>query len=228
VIVTTQELTSIVSDIGKAKAPWLSDNYRGILLFLAKGLSESKDKEEIFDVSIDALNRLGFEFTFIAIFREDRKYSSAVRIRVESELVNRVEDYARKMMPGMTVMRYRIPIFEDGRIFRKFLLESKKALLTDNIKVSKPDEVISAPISELFDNLISKDSPLVILLPAFKRIVPYKYAMSTHIFIDGTPMGNIGIASGRELREDELNVLKVIAEMIAESLDKVGFGKNYV
>lgn len=227
-VVAIQDIQSIVKGLNGFSAPWLSDNYKGILLFLKRSLEDAKDKEEIFDVSIDAINRMGLEFSFIAIFREDRKYSSAVRIRVDSELVNRVEDYARKMMPGMTVMRYRIPIFEEGRIFKKFLLEGNKPLISDNIKVSKPDEVLSANISDLYDNLITRDSPLLILVPAFKRIIPYKYAISTHIFINGTPMGNIGVAASRELHEEEVNVLRIIAELIAKALDAVGFGKNYV
>lgn len=224
------EIRSIANDADKtlADVKWLSPAYREVLSFLTKNLQEARDKEEIFDVSIDALNRLSFEFSFVAIFREDRKYSSAVRIRVDSELVNRVEDFARKMMPDMTVMRYRIPIYEDGRIFRKFLLEDKKPLVTKNIKVSNALDYITADIGDLYDNLISKDSPLGLLLPAFKRLVPYKYAISTHIFIEGTALGNIGIASARELKEDEVNMLLVMSEIIAVSLKKVGFGLNYI
>ena len=224
------EIRSIANDADKtlADVKWLSPAYRDVLSFLTKNLQEARDKEEIFDVSIDALNRLSFEFSFVAIFREDRKYSSAVRIRVDSELVNRVEDFARKMMPDMTVMRYRIPIYEDGRIFRKFLLEDKKPLVTKNIKASNTLDYITADIGELYDNLISKDSPVGLLLPAFKRLVPYKYAISTHIFIEGTALGNIGIASARELKEDEVNMLLVMSEIIAVSLKKVGFGLNYI
>lgn len=206
----------------------ISASDKEILVFLKKNLAESKDKEDIFDVSIDALNRLGYEVSFVAIFREDRKYSSAVRIRVDSELVNRVEDFARKMMPDMTVMRYRIPIFEEERIFKKFLLEGSKPLITDNVKVEDKDEVISASISELYDNLIPKNSPLAILLPAFKRIVPYKYAMSTHIFIEKTALGNIGLASAKELSEEQVNMLLIISEMMAQALANIGFGKNYI
>ncbi len=228
--VKPEEKKEIVENIDKEnfKVDWLSDAYKEILSFLKKNLAESKDKEDIFDISIDAINRMGGEFSFIAIFREDRKYSSAVRIRVDSELINRVEDYARKMMPDMTVMRYRIPIYEEGRMFRKFLIEGTKPLVTDNINVSNKDEVIHTNISELYDNLISRDSPLTLLLPAFKRIAPYKHAMSTHIFIGGVAFGNLGIASTNELEEKDLNMLLLISEIMANSLDRVGFGKNYI
>lgn len=225
-----EEIRNIIEDINRPGSgpKGISSAYKEILFFLNKNLADSKDKEDVFDVSIDAINRIGYEVGFVAIFREDRKYSSAVRIRVDSELVNRVEDFARKMMPDMTVMRYRIPIFEEGRIFGKFLLEGTKPLVTDNIKVEKKDEVISTNISQLYDNLIPKDSPLVILLPAFKRIVPYKYAISTHIFIEKTPFGNIGIASARELGEEQVNMMLMISEMMAQSLEKIGFGRNYI
>jgi hypothetical protein len=225
-----EEIDKISADPGNkaVKIEGLSQKYADILLFLKKSLDEPKDKEDVFDVSIDAINRMGFEFSFIAIFREDKKYSSAVRIRVDSELVNRVEDYARKMMPGMTALRYRIPIYEDGRIYRKFLIEGRKPLVSNNIKVSDPASVISADMGELYDNLISKDSPLTLLLPAFKRIAPYRHAISTQLFIDGEAFGNIGIASGKELSEEELDVLLVMSRMMSKALERVGFAKNYL
>jgi len=229
-VLTQNEAGTIIENIEKDsfKIDWVNVARREILGFLKKNLADAKDKEEVFDVTIDAINRLGYEFSFIAIFREDRKYSSAVRIRVDSELINRVEDYARKMMPDMTVMMYRIPIFEEGRMFQKFLLEQRKPLVTDNIKLAHPDSVFSASISDLYDNLITKDSPLTLLLPAFKRIVPYKFAISTHVFIEGTALGNIGVASAKELTEDDLNMLIVISETMASSLAKLGFGHNYI
>jgi len=229
-ILKPEEIAAIAEKIidKKVKIDWLSDKYRDILIFLQENLTDAKDKEEVFDVGIDAINRMGFDFAFIAIFREDRKYSSAVRIRVDSDLVNRVEDYARKMMPSMTVMRYRIPIYEEGRVFRRFCLEQTKPLVTDSVKVSDRSEVFSVSITECYENLISKDSPLVLLLPAFKRIVPYKYAISTQIFVDGTAFGNLGVASESELGEEDLNVLLVLTEMFSRALGKTGFGKNYV
>jgi hypothetical protein len=229
-ILKREEAETIVENAGKDgfKVDSIPLSSRGILDYLKSNLADAKDKEEIFDVAISAINRIGCEFSFIAIFREDRKYSSAVRIRVDSELVNRVEDYAQKMMPNMTVMRYRIPIYEDGRIFRRFLLEGTKPLISDNVKVSNNSDVLTSSMSDLYDNLISSDSPLKLLLPAFKRIVPYKYAMSTHIFIDGTALGNIGAASTREFKEDDLNTLILISSLISGSLESIGFGKNYI
>ena len=229
-VTNLNEARTIIENVEKDpfKVDWLNVARREILSFLKKNLSDAKDKEEVFDVSIDAINRMGYELSFIAIFREDRKYSSAVRIRVDSELINRVEDYARKMMPNMTIMMYRIPIHEEGRMFRMFLLEQNKPLVTDNIKIANPGEAITASISDLYENLITKNSPLVLLLPAFKRIVPYKSAMSTHIFTEGTAMGNIGIASGRELTEGDLNMLIVISEMMSQALSRLGFGRNYI
>ena len=229
-LIKREELASVIGRVGgdDLLSADISSEHMEVLKFLKKNLSDARDREDIFDFSIDAINRSGFEFSFIAVFREDRKYSSAVRIRVDSELVNRVEDYARKMMPNLTVMRYRIPIYEDGRIFKKFLLESKKPLVTDNIEISNKNDVISASLSDLFNNLISKDSPLVLLLPAFKRLVPYKYAMSTQILIDETVVGNIGVASIRELTEGDLNLLMLISKMMSDALGLIGFGRDYL
>jgi len=228
-IFTDEDKRKIIDGAGAPgfKVESLPENYNNILSFLKKNLDGANDKEDVFDFSIDAINRMGFEFSFIAMFREDRRYSSAVRIRVDSELVSKVEDFAQKMMPDMTVMRYRIPIYEEGRIYRRFLLESKKPLVTTSVGFSGSPDVVSEDISEMYDNLLPKDSPIGILMPALKRIVPYKYAMSAHIFINEAAVGNIGIASAREMKEEDLNMLLLIACSIAGALEKVGFGKNY-
>jgi len=223
------ELSIITNNIGSEKPPTdkiLSESW-DVISILKKNLDESSDTEEIYDVSIDALNRFRHDFSFIAIFREDRKYSTAVRIRVDSDLVNRVEDYARKMMPEVTVMRYRIPIYEEGRLFRRFLLESKKPLITDNIKINDDGRLIKASMDEIYDNLVSLDGPLKLLLPAFKRIVPYKSAMSAHLFVSDIAVGNIGFASRKVMSEENLSALVIVSKLVGEKLDKIGFAKSY-
>jgi len=222
------EIIEAINNIEKGvSCGGLSDKTSEIISIFRKNLEGSTDKEEIYDVSIDALNRIGNDFSFIAIFREDRKYSTAVRIRVDSELVNRVEDYARKIMPELTVMRYRIPIYEDGRLFRRFLLDGKVPLVSDNINLSDGSNVLKASITEMYDNLISFDSPLKLLIPAFKRMVPYKSAMSVQLFINDFAVGNIGFASRDVLSEESLNFLLMISSLMSDKLEKLGFGKNY-
>ncbi len=223
------EIEILINDIekGKPSINKITDKVWDIISIFKNNLDSSTDKEEIYDVSIDALNRFGHEFSFIAIFREDRKYSTAMRIRVDSDLVNRVEDYARKMMPELTVMRYRIPIYEKGRLFKRFLLEDKKPLISDNISVQDEERYIKASMVEIYENLVSVDSPLKLLLPAFKRIVPYKSAMSTQLFINDDAVGNIGFASRSIMTENNLDFLLIISRLVSMKLDKLGFGKNY-
>ena len=223
------EIQEIINNIG-AECPQNSkipEKDLNIISILKKNLDEASDKEDVYDVSIDALSRCGYDFCFVAIFRDDRKYSTAARIRVDSELVNRVEDYARKMMPDVTVMRYRIPIFEEGRLFRRFLLESKTPLVSENISISEPGKVIKASMNEIYDNLIAKDSPLKLLIPAFKRMVPYKSAVSAHLFVGDVAVGNIGFGSKKVITEESLNALLVFSKLIGDKLDAVGFGKSY-
>ena len=223
------EIEGIINNIGakNSQADKIAEKDRNILSIFKKNLDEAGDKEDIYDVSIDALSRFGYDFSFVAIFRDDRKYSTAMRIRVDSELVNRVEDYARKMMPDVTVMRYRIPIFEEGRLFRRFLLESKMPLVSENISISEPGKVIKASMNEIYDNLIAENSPLKLLIPAFKRMVPYKSAMSSHLFVGDIAIGNIGFGSKFVIPEETLDLLLIISEMIGKKLNSIGFGKNY-
>lgn len=224
-MLTEKDIDSIIKE--NFESGELSSGEQEILSIFKKGLDEATDKEETYDVSIDGINRLGHDFSFIAIFRADRKYSTVVRMRVDSELLNSTEDYARKIMPEMTVLRYRIPIYEEGRLFRKFLLENRKPLVTDNIKVSNSDSVMVAKISDMYDDLIEQESPLNLLMPAFRRLVPYKSIISVLLVIDDISVGNIGVASVQELDEHNVDLLSLMAKMISGALSKVGLGKGY-
>ncbi len=193
-----------------------------ILRELTNNLYTAKTKDEILDNAMSGLDLLGFQFYALALATPDRKYSEVLRIAGRGFYPQKIERLAKRIIPKFKTKGYKVPIYEEGNIYKRFFEEKEpKPIVSDGIKVSNERSVIKAPLTDLYANLFERESRFRSFLPTAQKLIPLQSVIATPFVVRGKVVGNFSITSEHVLTEHDLDLLMTLSRMVSQALEKL-------
>lgn len=193
---------------------------RNLLGQISRDLYSASTQDEVLDAAYRSVEKLGREVSNICMFTEDGRYIQLVRVGIESGLAKNIEKIAQRVIPGISLLGYKIPLHEES-IYKK-MRDTGKPIATGNIVMQDKDSVIRTTVERIAMDYTSPGSPLRLLIKTLVvPMLPYKSVIDMPIVAENKVAGAIALTSDTDLTENDLELLRTLALMAGSALERV-------
>ena len=193
---------------------------RNLLGQISRDLYSASTQDEVLDAAYRSVEKLGREVSNICMFTEDGRYIQLVRVGIKSGLSKNIEKIAQRVIPGISLLGYKIPLHEES-IYKK-MRDTGKPIATGNIVMQDKDSVIRTTVERIAMDYTSPGSPLRLLIKTLVvPMLPYKSVIDMPIVAENKVAGAIALTSDTDLTENDLELLRTLALMAGSALERV-------
>jgi C4-dicarboxylate-specific signal transduction histidine kinase len=147
------------------------------------------------------------------MFTRDGRYIQLVRVGIESGLAKNIEKIAWRVIPGISFLGYKIPLYEES-IYKK-MRDTGRPIVTENIVIQDKDSVIRTTVERIALDYTSPGSPLRLLIKTLiVPMLPYKSVIDMPIVAGNKVAGAIALTSDTDLTEAEYKLKKTNAQLL--------------
>lgn len=173
-------------------------------LLLLKEINESVNRgeplDEILQRAVDGVAEIfGYDACDIFLLEEDGT------LRYAALAIDPVIKRAVERLTGLTIIGFRIPIFE-GSCFSEVLESKGPVVLDDMVKV--------------FEDFADSKG-LKKFAPAVARIVGFKRALRVPLISNGNALGVLGAAAKRDISSEDIQILELLSSHLAVVVERI-------
>lgn len=193
---------------------------RNLLGQISRDFYLAGTQDEVLDAAYRSVERLGREISNIVMLTEDGGYRQLVRVGIDSGLARKIEEIARRIMPGISLLGYKIPLYEES-IYKK-MVDTARPIVTEDIIIQDENSVIRTTIERIALDYTAPGSPLrPIIKTLIVPLLPYKSVMDMPIVAENRVVGAMALTSDMDFTENDLELLRTLALMTGSALERV-------
>ncbi len=194
-----------------------------LLRELNTNLFLAQSQDEVFDAAIEGIHKLGKTFSIISVLTEEKTHSRAVRMKMESKMLKIAKRIGNWVKPGLTLLNYEIPVWEEDNIYHKFF-ETQIPLISSNIQVS--GEVMKGELSDFYTGLAPKGSFMQDVIEVARKLMAYRSFMIFPIMVGGSAMGSMAVTGEKIFTERDFALMKTAGEMISSAMERISHSER--